>query len=123
MNYQIVGSYTDGNAYVTAQSPPAGARVERESGKVLLYVGEEPEKLMTVVPNVVGMTVQQANGMLVMNKLNVRLVGSSESVSGKNSYVSVQSVAPGETVAQGTVVTLTFGSDPDENPDYSSPIQ
>ena len=123
LSYQIIGSYTDGNTYVTAQSPSAGARVERSSGKVLLYVGEEPEKLTTVVPNVVGMTVEQANGMLIMQKLNVRLVGSSESVSGKNSYVSVQSVAPGETVAQGTVVTLTFGSDPDENPDYSSPIQ
>ena len=121
LDYQVIGS-NDMNAYVSAQSPRAGLRVEKESGKIILYVGDEVQTRETEVPDVVGMNAVQANAMLVGSNLNVRIVGSSSSISGTNSTVSQQSVAPGTKVAIGTVITLTFGSDPDENPDYENSI-
>ncbi len=120
LEYTIIGT-ADPNAYVTAQSPAAGSRVEKQSGRVYLYVGSETPTEMTEVPDLVGMNAVQANAMLVGAGLNVRLVGSSESMTGTGAVVRTQSVAAGSKVKKGTVVTLTFGGEPDDYPNIEIP--
>lgn len=122
LRYTVVGN-TNGASTVTAQMPAAGSRLEKESGRVILYVGAETPTEETEVPDLIGMSAVQANAKLVGCGLNVRIQGSSSNISGTQSTVSSQSIAAGTKVKKGTVVLLTFGADPDENPDYENPIR
>jgi beta-lactam-binding protein with PASTA domain len=103
---------------VKSQSPAAGSYVQRDTGKILLYVGEaRPEETVTV-PDLVGKNAVVANGLLVGCGLNVKIEGAE----GSASEVYSQSIPAGTKVAPGTVVTLNFrymGSD--EDPGYDRP--
>ena len=112
LDYTVIGA-ADGSSYISDQSPAAGSRVEKESGRVILYVGDEVREEETTVPNVVGMNAVQANAKLVGCGLNVRIQGSSSNISGTKSIVTVQSIAAGTTVEKGTVVAISFGADTD----------
>ena len=112
LKYQIVGDRTQGD-YVTSQSPSAGARMEK-GGTVYLFVGDAKATKEIVVPDVTGRNAKQAEALLINAGLNVRLMGSSESMSGSDSAVSAQSIAAGTLVKKGTVVTLTFGENSDD---------
>lgn len=118
LNYTVIGN-TDDSAAVTAQTPNAYVKVEKLSGRVVLYVGDGVQTEYVEVPNVIGMNAQQANGMLVGAGLNVRILGSSELWSSTVTTVTVQSYTEGERVKRGTVVTLTFGNYADDDPDYN----
>lgn len=112
--YEVVGEITE-DAVVKSQSPAAGSYVQKDSGKIILYVGSAVPAENVSVPDLVGKNAVLANALLVNSGLNVKLDG----VQGSDSVVYSQSVAPGTLVAPGTVVTLNFrymGSD--ENPDY-----
>ncbi len=121
LDYTVVGHGT-GEAIVTSQSPSPYTRVEKASGKVVLYVGDAEPTEEVEVPDLIGRSAVQANAMLVGCGLNVRIQGSSASLSGTEVKVCGQSIAAGTKVKAGTVVVLTFGGDPDENPNYEKPI-
>lgn len=116
LRYTVIGN-ADDSAVVTAQTPNAYVKVEKLSGRVVLYVGDSASTEYVEVPNVIGMNAQQANGMLVGAGLNVRILGSSELWSSTEVKVTLQSYAEGERVKRGTVVTLTFGNYADDDPD------
>lgn len=120
LDYTVVGD-ADGDAIVTAQSPSPYVRVEKSSGKVVLYVGDAEPTDDVVVPDLSGRTAVQANALLIGSGLNIRIQGSSSDISGTSGIVSTQSIAAGTKVRRGTVVVVTFG-EPDENPDYENPI-
>jgi beta-lactam-binding protein with PASTA domain len=89
-------------------------KVEKISGKVILYVGDGISEEYVEVPDLIGKNAQQANGLLMGAGLNVRILGPSSVWSAKDTKVSVQSYQPEEKVKKGTVVTLTFGSYEDD---------
>lgn len=109
LDYVVIGTET-ADAVVTQQTPNPYVKVEKISGKVVLYVGDGVQEEYVEVPNLIGMNAQQANGMLVGCGLNVRILGPSSLWSAVDTKVSVQSYEAGEKVKRGTVVTLTFGS-------------
>ena len=121
LKYTVVGEQS-GGATVTTQSPSPYTKIEKSSGRVVLYVGDATPTSDVEVPDLIGKNAVQANALLMGCGLNVRIVGSSGVLSGTDTLVCAQSVAAGTMVQKGTVVTITFTTGPDENPDYSSPV-
>ena len=103
LKYKVIGS----GEYVTSQLPAAGTYVEKVSGTIVLYAGSTPEQSVTV-PDLSGMVATTANQALVNLNLNIRIEGADSYLSGTGYKVIAQSVAPGEKVAAGTVITVTF---------------
>ncbi len=99
IKYTIVG---DGDT-VTAQVPAAGASIFKDTGKLILYTGEETPKNTVTVPDLVGKTAEAANRLLVNAGLNVSITGATN---GDTATVISQSPAAGESVPAATVVTI-----------------
>ncbi|SDM72021.1 stage V sporulation protein D (sporulation-specific penicillin-binding protein) [Acetanaerobacterium elongatum] len=91
---------------VIKQIPMAGQPVPR-GGRVLLYTTAEEATKTSPVPNVVGMSPQQANKALTNAGFNLRIVGGGINQSG---IIAIsQSMASGSMAEHGTVVEVTFG--------------
>ncbi len=90
---------------VAAQLPAASTRIP-QGGTVVLYTSvEEVANGEVEVPSFSGMTLAEANMVAASYNLNISVRG----VSGVSDGVVLnQSVAAGEMVAPGTVITLTF---------------
>ncbi len=99
IDYTIVG---EGDT-VTAQVPAQGSTIFKDTGKLILYTGEETPKNTVTVPDLVGKTAEAANRLLVNAGLNVSLTGATN---GDTATVISQSPAAGETVPAATVVTI-----------------
>ena len=99
---QIVGN---GNS-VVAQSPIPGTMLS-QGGKVVLYTEEGLNTPTVTVPSVVGLSATAANRALINAGLNIQIqTGTQESISGATAVK--QSIAAGETVLPGTVVSVDF---------------
>lgn len=94
--------------YIMKQSPAAGESMEQSGGKVILYAGNDQPQSTKIVPNVVGRTASAANGMIINSGLNIKIEGTRNYLSGTGAVVVSQSPAAGESVPEGTVITLTF---------------
>lgn len=92
---------------VTAQLPAYGEYIEKSSGTIVLYADEKPEKNISV-PDLVGKNPTLANQILAYYGLNIRIEGEGGHSTGTEYQVVSQSIAPGELVASGTVVTVKF---------------
>ncbi len=99
LSYKVIGS----GEKVTKQLPVAGTNVYK-GGTVILYT-EDAEEATTVVPNLVGLTATEVNAAAAAAGINVEFSGNTSSPDLK-SYS--QSIAAGQTVAQGKVVTVNF---------------
>lgn len=87
---------------VTEQMPIAGSAVP-PSVEIVLYMGEERPKDMVSVPDLTGMSYEKAKATLK----GINLYMSSGGIVSSNSLtVRKQSVAPGEKVVAGTVITV-----------------
>ena len=90
---------------VTDQTPEGGAIVPA-SAEIILYMGEEKSSELCTVPNVVGLSAEEANRAIV----NAGLIMKSTGASGAKGIKAVsQSVAEGTQTAAGTVVTVQMG--------------
>ncbi len=99
--YKVIG---DGLT-VVRQVPKAGDTLAH-GGTIVLYT-DDTTSGKTIVPNVVGMTPSVANQTLVNAGLNITVVGTSPEH--LDSAIAVtQSVAAGDTVDKGTVITVDF---------------
>lgn len=94
--------YGDGTS-VLRQMPAGGAKVG-ENGTVILYTGENVAEQTVTMVDLIGKTPADANRTLTNMGLNIALSGVSE---GDAVTVVNQSVAVGETVPKGTVITVT----------------
>ena len=104
---------------VKSQSPAYGSMIEKSSGKVVLYTGDASVSKEVEVPNFVGMTATQANGLIMALDLNIKIEGTNNYLTGTEARVYEQSVAPGTKVALGEVIKLTFRyEDADEITDF-----
>ena len=95
---EYIGS-TDGTE-VTGQVPSAGT-VMPSGSTVMLYMGDIPlsDYRMSTVPNVIGMTVEEANKALSEAGLNISITGAA---------TGSQSVNSGLVVYRGSVIEVNF---------------
>lgn len=104
LSYTVIGDESDSSITVSAQVPEAGGAVPRE-GQVVLYTsGYDQASTYVTVPSFLGYDVTNASYLASINGLQISVSGSSSS----SATVTSQSVAEGEQVQQGTVITLTF---------------
>lgn len=101
---EYIGS-TDGTK-VTGQVPSAGT-VMPSGSTVMLYMGDIPlsDYRMSTVPNVIGMTVEEANKALSNAGLNISISGAA---TGSEAKAVSQSVNSGLSVYRGTVIEVNF---------------
>lgn len=101
---EYIGS-TDGTE-VTGQVPSAGT-VMPSGSTVMLYMGDIPlsDYRMSTVPNVIGMTVEEANKALSNAGLNIGISGAA---TGSEAKAVSQSVNSGLSVYRGTVIEVNF---------------
>ncbi|MBQ2826677.1 MAG: PASTA domain-containing protein [Clostridia bacterium] len=101
---EVVG---DGDKVVD-QVPKAGSSMSKETGKIILYTGDETPKNTVTVPDVSGKLAVAANRLIINAGLNIKIEGALNVDSGSGAVVVNQSPAAGEVVPKGTVVTLEF---------------
>ena len=100
-SYRVIG---DGDT-VTDQTPAGGAIVPT-GAEILLYMGAEKSGEPCIVPNVMGMSADEANRTLVNAGLIMKATGSS----GRGAKAISQNLAPDTEAAAGTVVTVQMGT-------------
>ncbi|HXK84153.1 MAG TPA: PASTA domain-containing protein, partial [Clostridiales bacterium] len=93
-----------------AQSPESDRAIPKK-GVVVPYTESKNTSQEAVVPDFKGMTVSAANKAAINNGLNVKIAGSS--LNSGEVFAYRQSIAPGEKVPLGTVVTVYFKSNVD----------
>ena len=102
ISYRVEGSGTT----ITDQIPAAGAVVSSKAEVILYTDGEKPDKLVTV-PDLTGMSVENARRTLSNLNLYIRATGAVNS-SGGNVVAIKQDVEAEQKVAVGTVITVDF---------------
>ncbi len=100
---RIVGD-TSGSAKVTTQIPGSGYSIPKGS-TVVLYMGDA-ELETSIVPNVSGMTVSQANEAITNAGFNIKISGGASG--NKDAVAASQSIAAGTEAYKGNVVDVTF---------------
>lgn len=103
---RIVGDPNSSDA-VNTQIPGAGASIPKGS-TVVLYLGDPStyELESAEVPNVIGMTVQQANETITNAGFNIKISGGAAENS--KAVATMQSVAEGVEYYKGNVIEVTF---------------
>ena len=99
LSYEIVGN----GSSVVAQVPAADSKMSKNGGRVILYTESETPSEMAIVPDVMGLTAEQANKKLTDAGLNVRISGTTM---GEDTIVYSQSLAFGTVTPKGTVVEI-----------------
>lgn len=89
---------------VVSQNPATGASMPT-GGTIVLYTDQSGADEKVTVPNLVGFSVSEVNGIASSYGLNVSVTGM---VSSSDSTSTTQSVPEGTEVAPGTVITVTF---------------
>ena len=101
LEYEFVG---DENGTVVNTVPGAGYTIPK-GGKVVVYMNDG-EKLTATVPDVIGMTVEQANAAITSAGLNISLSGGA--ISNDKARAVSQSIDPYTEAYKGAVVEVTF---------------
>ena len=91
---------------VISQNPSAGAVIPT-GGTIVLYTDQTASADKVAVPNFVGYSVTDCNYIAAQYGLNVSVTGAAAS---SESVAIAQSVAEGEQVSPGTVITVTFST-------------
>lgn len=102
LKYEIVG---DESAGIVDYTVPAASLSIPKDGTVVIYM-QGAEEDIVIVPDVTGLTVEEANLRLVNAGLNISLEGGA--VNNATATASYQSVEAGTEVSRGTVVSVTF---------------
>lgn len=95
-----------GGDKVTDQTPVSGAVVPN-SAEIVLYMGEKKPDTLITIPNIKGLTAEEANKTLTNAGLCMKAVGATASYSA-SVIATGQSPAAGGQVEAGTVVNVQF---------------
>ena len=106
LSVKIIG---DGDT-VIAQYPEAGRELPSD-GMIVLYTEENYTSETVVVPDFSNLTVSEANRVALNNGLNIKISGSS--LNSSSVYAYKQSVAAGEKVNMGEIITVSFKTNVD----------
>jgi len=93
---------------VTAQVPAAGSKLSKDSGKVILYVGDSAPSNELTVPNVIGMSASSANRILINSGFNISIDGATNYDAGSGAVVVAQYPEAGTSATRGDVISVTF---------------
>ena len=104
LKVKIMGSGTT----VVKQVPVQGESIP-QNGTVVLYTDEASSSQTTTVPNIVGLSVSDANAALINAGLNIRLSGTGFENSG--SVCFRQDIQEGQQVEYGTIIKAEFRVD------------
>jgi stage V sporulation protein D (sporulation-specific penicillin-binding protein) len=102
LNAEFVGNTQGGTVLYTVPGP---GQIIPKGGTVVVYL-EEQDYLTTKVPNVYGLSVEEANHLITSAGLNIRLSGGA--IENSFAKASFQSIEPDTVVNKGTVVEVTF---------------
>lgn len=106
LRYRTIG---EGDT-VTDQLPEAGCSVAAGS-EVIIYLGREPSAELEAVPELSGMSYEEARDTLSYYGIYIRT--DSLVTDAAKQRVNTQNIAPGQSVAHGTVIEVTLvSSDP-----------
>ncbi len=94
-----------GNGDVVLSQIPAGGATIPQDGTVVLFTDENAEKEMVKVPDLVGMSIAEANRSAALFNLNVSISGSASS---SNCISYSQDIEADTEVKPGTVITVSF---------------
>ena len=99
LGFKVVSGDTNksNSILVTEQVPEKGSRV-MDGATIVLYTEENAIRTSVEVPDLIGMTLSEAKSALADKNLNYTYSGSGK--------IKNQSIAEGETVEQGTIITL-----------------
>lgn len=98
LKYRVEGG-GDKNSLVKQQLPKPEASIS-ENSVIILYTGNAQQESTVSMPNILGMTVEEATRVLNGAGLNIKVVGDGKAVK--------QAFAEGEKVGKGTVVEVEF---------------
>ena len=98
---KIIGN---GNSVIT-QIPKSGEKLA-SGGTVIVYTDNSAAMQMASVPDLYGLTVEQATAKLQALGLNIAITGNY--FDGDDSLATIQSVEAGSVVNAGTIITVTF---------------
>jgi len=101
LKYTVFGS----GEFVREQIPKAGSLLPK-GGNIILYTDNIQEKETVTVPDVIGMTAQQANKRIIDTDLNINIMGAEDMSS--SAIALRQEPAAGESVPIGTIVSVEF---------------
>lgn len=87
---------------------PAGGQKVPQNGAIILYTSKESTNDTLEMPNLVGLSVNEATNKALAAGVNVKIAGNSLMSSELSSYK--QSIEPGAKVSYGTTVTVYFKS-------------
>jgi stage V sporulation protein D (sporulation-specific penicillin-binding protein) len=102
LTYKFIGESAGNSVLYTV--PPNGAQIAR-NGRVIVFLADE-DYTTGVVPNVLGLTLSQANERITGAGLNIRLSGGA--VTNSSAVAFTQSIEAGEVVPAGTVIEVEF---------------
>ncbi|MBQ7352879.1 MAG: PASTA domain-containing protein [Clostridia bacterium] len=101
ISYEIIGN----EETVCDQMPQKGSVIHKKSGKVLIYTGGNTQTTVEV-PNIIGLSAEQANLVLTNSGFNIKYEGTTNFKYGEKVEVVYQSIKAGEWVPRGTVITV-----------------
>ena len=99
LSYEIVGNGTS----VVAQVPAANSKMSQNGGRIILYTESDTPSATAIVPDVTGLTAEQANKKLTDAGLNVKISGTTM---GEGTVVYSQSLPMGTVTPKGTVIEI-----------------
>lgn len=103
LKYTIVGA----GETVLDQMPKAGSTIP--GGSVVVLYTEESAPRKVIVPDVTNMSASQARARLAENRLNINISGVTGGSTSQIPNISVkQSIMPGVTVDEGTIIEVEF---------------
>ena len=92
---------------VISQLPFGGQSVPKK-GAIILYTSEESKSEMLEMPDLTGLSINDATNRALAEGINIRIAGNS--LLGSELQAYSQSVEPGEMIPFGTTVTVHFKS-------------
>lgn len=101
LSYKLVGDGVN----VTGQIPSSGTECPKGT-KVILYTDGAQPADPAEVPDVLGLSAQQANRTILNAGFNIRLMGAD--IEGKGVMAVLQDPLPRTAAQEGTIVTVTF---------------
>ncbi len=101
---RLVGDETSGDK-VSTQIPGAGTSIPKGS-TVVIYLGNEAELETALVPDVIGMTVEQANEAIINAGFNIKISGGA--AENANAIATIQSIGADVEAYKGSVVEVMF---------------
>lgn len=97
-----------GNGDTVLSQIPSGGQSVPQKGAIILFTSEESKAETVEMPDLLGMTVNEATNRALAVGINIKIAGNSLMTSELRSYE--QSVEAGTTIPYGTTVTVHFKS-------------